>query len=315
MKSNFWALFKAEKGQMLPGVLVLLVVGSLLLVPALGYLSTNLKTETVLEENVKGLYAANAGIEHALYRVNTEWADWASLDSTWTIDDNLVENGMNVNVKATIPATFLGAEIQSKSPNPPDIHTDWLSVTSVVTNQTYSPGVWLYTLTFTLKNLASMNIGIVKMSLGFDEGVSYRLNSTSCDSQPAYSDNPSPTRGGGEPLLLVWSKGGGSKKIFDVPKDTSVNFTFQVFGPEPDSQFPGGIMYYDAVTPESASMGTLIGNSQFSYFLLTSTANAVSDNEQQARISTYIMTENLVNSSGTIIGVNRIHVMDWSLTP
>ncbi len=67
MKNWLCKTWNNQVGQVLPAVLAALVIGSLLIVPSLSYVSTSLKTGETVEKNVKGLYAADAGIEHALW--------------------------------------------------------------------------------------------------------------------------------------------------------------------------------------------------------------------------------------------------------
>ena len=56
-----------ERGQALPIVLALLVLGGLLVVPALSYAATTLNSGRIIEKGVNGLYAAEAGVEHVLW--------------------------------------------------------------------------------------------------------------------------------------------------------------------------------------------------------------------------------------------------------
>lgn len=59
-------IIKGEKGQALPIVLCFLLVGGLLIAPSLSYAATSLNAGEVIEKNLSGLYAADAGVEHAL---------------------------------------------------------------------------------------------------------------------------------------------------------------------------------------------------------------------------------------------------------
>jgi len=56
-----------EKGQVLPIVLALLALGGLTIVPALNYAATGLNSSRTIEKGVNGLYAAEAGVEDALW--------------------------------------------------------------------------------------------------------------------------------------------------------------------------------------------------------------------------------------------------------
>ena len=56
-----------EKGQALPIVLALLVLGGLTITPTLNYATTILNSSQIVEKGVKGIYAADAGVEDALW--------------------------------------------------------------------------------------------------------------------------------------------------------------------------------------------------------------------------------------------------------
>lgn len=53
--TGLWqSIMRGEKGQALPAVLILLILGGVLIVPALNYASTSLNAGQVVEENVRG---------------------------------------------------------------------------------------------------------------------------------------------------------------------------------------------------------------------------------------------------------------------
>ena len=66
-------LARDEKGYALILVLILLLLGSLLIPPLLGYMSTGLKTGLVYEKKTKELYAADAGIEEGVWRIKYDY--------------------------------------------------------------------------------------------------------------------------------------------------------------------------------------------------------------------------------------------------
>lgn len=66
-------LINGEKGQALIIVLVMMLFGSLILAPALSHVGTGLKAgEYVYEERMELLYAADAGVEDALWQLNNK---------------------------------------------------------------------------------------------------------------------------------------------------------------------------------------------------------------------------------------------------
>ena len=65
---RLWKQFlSSEKGQALPIVLALLALGGLTIAMSLNYTSTSLNSSRILQEKMKGVYAAGAGVEDALW--------------------------------------------------------------------------------------------------------------------------------------------------------------------------------------------------------------------------------------------------------
>ena len=60
-------LIRDERGQVLPLVLVLLLVGGLTITPALDHAATSLMACRTAEENVNGFFAADAGVQYAVW--------------------------------------------------------------------------------------------------------------------------------------------------------------------------------------------------------------------------------------------------------
>jgi len=71
MKTNMKRLIRDERGNVLTLVLILLVVGGLILTPLLGLMSTGLVSGTVYERKMDDYYAADGGVEDAIWRLQT----------------------------------------------------------------------------------------------------------------------------------------------------------------------------------------------------------------------------------------------------
>jgi hypothetical protein len=85
-----------RKGNVLILVLILLVVGALILTPLLGLMSTGLMSGQVYEKKTDELYAADAGVEDAIWRIQTDTLTWTNNSSgPW----QLPVNGKNVSVE------------------------------------------------------------------------------------------------------------------------------------------------------------------------------------------------------------------------
>ena len=101
-----------EKGQVLILVLILLLLGALIITPLLGYMSTGLKTGQVFEKKTDELYAADAGIEDAVWHIRY---DYLTGYSPYNYADNLTyglsEQVNGKDVIATIKNVWIPKDI------------------------------------------------------------------------------------------------------------------------------------------------------------------------------------------------------------
>jgi len=67
MKAFTKRVLQNEKGQILPSVLCLLVLGGFIVVPALNFAATNIEGCNTIEKSVNGVFAADAGVEYAYW--------------------------------------------------------------------------------------------------------------------------------------------------------------------------------------------------------------------------------------------------------
>jgi len=94
-----------ENGKVLIMVLILLLVGGLILTPMLGLMQTGLIAGQVYERKTAELYAADAGVEDAIWRIQNDKADFdeAGYYSYPDLEDGVAElwlmNGKSVDVK------------------------------------------------------------------------------------------------------------------------------------------------------------------------------------------------------------------------
>ena len=62
-------IHKTESGQALILALIFLLVGAIMLPPLLGFMTTGLKAGELYEEKMDEVYAADAGVEDAVYKM------------------------------------------------------------------------------------------------------------------------------------------------------------------------------------------------------------------------------------------------------
>jgi hypothetical protein len=125
---------KDERGQALMLVLILLLLGSLIIAPMLAHISTGLKVgEEVYEEKMYRLYAADSGVEDALWEIKNEQlstlpgfgsydqykysAYSTSYNWQYNPEDIYAENVNDKNVTVTMENVWMPKDIPAPSPS------------------------------------------------------------------------------------------------------------------------------------------------------------------------------------------------------
>jgi hypothetical protein len=88
---------KDESGQALAMALIMLVLGGLLVVPTLSFMTTNLNANRTVNTKTSAIYAADAGIQDALWKLGNDIDPFPGGISSYDLAETL--NGMTVTVK------------------------------------------------------------------------------------------------------------------------------------------------------------------------------------------------------------------------
>ena len=129
-------MISSEKGQALPMVLALLVLGGLTIAPSLSYAGTSLNAGRILEESVRGVYAADAGVEDAL------WSLENGIPPPLQLLENINQMEVAIQTEDKGPYTlYLGELIE------PGGHSDYLDISG---NITWDEGAAAYKYTITV---------------------------------------------------------------------------------------------------------------------------------------------------------------------
>jgi hypothetical protein len=113
-----------EKGQALVLTLLLLLIGSLIVAPTLGLMGTGIKSGRVYEQKDDEIYAADAGVEDAMWRIRNDTLnatlssrnyDQYDYSTTYSYPYNLFLNGKNVAVNIT--NVWIPKDISTPSPS------------------------------------------------------------------------------------------------------------------------------------------------------------------------------------------------------
>ena len=200
-------LRKEEEGVALLVTLVMMAVGSLLIVPTLNYVSTSIRTGEIFEEKLEALYAADAGVEDALWRmVNDE-------PSFFPYSYELTDiNGMTVSVIIDAVTTIAGQEIGVSG-----VHDDFLIITK---SAVYNDGIYDYTLTLTNGGVGNVKVEMILIDL--PPGLDYVWDSTGGD---LYNDNPTIIGNSSTGITIFWEF---IPPYPTIPEDSTRIHTFQL---------------------------------------------------------------------------------------
>ncbi|MBI2854854.1 MAG: hypothetical protein HYX87_08055 [Chloroflexi bacterium] len=161
-------IVKGNEGQIFPLVLILLLVGGLVVVPGLSYASTAINGGKITERNVKGLYAADSGVEHAI---------WKLKNSPPELFPHLYQltgiNGSTVDIRIDQMTQIYGLAIGS-----PGVHSDYLAVETSLVYDAPAQN-WLYTVTIINKDTSTIHLD--KVVVKIPEQFQYIPGTTSGD--------------------------------------------------------------------------------------------------------------------------------------
>ncbi len=193
MRRIWRQVLKGELGQALPITLALLVIGGLTIVPSLNLTFSSVKNSRVLEEGIKGTYAAEAGVEDAL------WSLANGVSPSSQLSDNI--NDMQVNIQIVDKGThtiYLGELIEMGG------HINYLDVTS---NITWDPGAnaYKYTITVTwVPESGEPTIHLEEVGARIPIDYSYQAWSSANFTENLSTDEPDETLDPQGAYLLNW---------------------------------------------------------------------------------------------------------------
>ena len=240
---------KREDGIALPAVLAMMALGSLLIVPSINYVATTLQAGEMVQEKFKGMLAADAGVEDALWKIENDTP--TSFPHSYQLTDI---NGMTVDIVIDEIDSLAGEEVGATGG-----HEDWLNTVRTVT---YDAGIYSYTVNMT--NNGSGNIKIVKILIDFPPEAEYVNGSTTGD---ITTDNPtingSPTTG----ITLIWEMSAPYPSI--APAETKQHL-FELSGPPGIEDIEG----HGFIEAQRDDIGTVWDSDSRPYSIIAQAKNA-----------------------------------------
>ncbi len=184
---------RCEGGQALPIVLALLLVGGLTVAGSLRYATTVLKGTEIVEEDIRGMYAAEAGVEQVI------WSITEGLPPPTELAESL--NHMDVTMVTGDPRAYtlyLGEMVQ------PGAHSDYVTVT---TDLVWDPveEAYKYTITVTWQSESGYPvIHLEEIGAKAPDGFSYKAGSAAGFGDNLSTEEPDETAAAGGGWMLNW---------------------------------------------------------------------------------------------------------------
>lgn len=225
-------LSKRESGQAFILVLILLLIGGLMLPPLLSLVSTGLKASQVYQQKTDELYAADAGVEYALWKIRNGTPPFSSYHITGI-------NGLSVDIDIDEADTIAGQPVGTGK-------HEWLIAT---VNVTYDAGDYTYTISV-LNITNETDVHIAKILIALPPGVDYVPDSTSSNLTQPLNDEPSVN---GSPMIGITPVWENETPQPIIPAGEIKHHCFKLSGP------PGieGIEGHGFVDTQPTAAGTV----------------------------------------------------------
>lgn len=272
-------LRSGEKGQALAIILCLLAIGSLTIAVNLNYATTSLKGSGIVNEDVKGIYAAGAGVENVL------WSLGKGSDPPAMLSQNI--NQMAVTMISANMGTkiFDLGQLTNYTGNKAGALSINGDLSPVVGNR------YRYTITVT-KNVTA-NLHLQEVGARIPVGYTYDDSATRNDSGTIGTGNPVQTLDSSGAWLLQFFWNGSNQ-----PTGDNFILAFDITG----TGSLGGAYSWTWANPTN-SYG-LYGEISGTWYQIKATAVRPTDNRTTARITTDIVKDNF----GTIT------IISWQIT-
>ena len=279
-------IIKGEKGQALPLVLSMLVVGGLLIAPSLSYAATSLNAGRIAEENVSGVCAADAGVEYAM------WCIKNSIEPPSQLPENV--NQMEVEIHTSEwwwhDYTLYYGELVWTGGH----HSDWLDVSGEMVEEAEA---YKYTITVIRQPEASGNIKLEEVGVRLPVGYSYQTGSAASFVDNLSTDEPDDTLDEYDAHMLNWDLPSPHPAVSEG--EPIATQTFYVTGEEGQS---GDYSWVVAHRNDIGIVGEVTGR----LHKLTATAIRPGDDETIATVAACVLEEE---------GAEMIHIISWLINP
>jgi len=274
MKRLWRQIIRSEQGQALPIVLAVMIIGGLMIAPALNHVSTSLNAGMIVEKNVKGIYAADAGVEGALWYLINE----LPFPSPHELPD---VNQMDVAIETDEIGTYslYDGELQKIGDHPQNF-PGYLAVDKEVWNEGGGTYKYIITVTWQAEPEGPALIHLEEVGVRLPVGYSYQSDSADIEGNLS-REEPDDTPDGAGAQMLNWEFPSPRPEVSEAAP--TANQTFYVTGtgwPE------GDYAWVDGLQPSVGQMGEVIGT----LYRITATAPIASPS---TTIEAYVLVSSM----------------------
>lgn len=274
----------SEKGMALPIVLCMLALGGLTIAGSLNYATTNLKSSQIIEESTKGIYAASAGMEHALWSLANEEVPLTQLSE----NISQMEVGIQILNEGTFTLYF-GELLEVSGP-----HFEWVDLFGGIEGEEGS--TCNFTITVVMIEAATGNINLLELGVMLPSGYDYVGGSAAGFEGNITGDEPSSTGenpNGAKWLKWLWNPGQGPQLSTGNRTQTQ---QFQISGA---GSLEGDYIWMRALDVDIGQIGEVTGTK----YRITSTATRPEDGKTTGVIE-----------AGVIVMNEKIEILSWQIS-
>ncbi len=262
-------IISGEEGQALPIVLALLVLGGLTIVPTLRHATTNLNSSRLIQQDLKAVYAADAGVEDAL------WSLENGIPPSSQLPGNI--NQMEVAMQSDNTgdySLYLGELIE------PGGHSDYIDVSGEMVWDE-GAGAYKYTITVTWQAApGTPPIKLKEIGARLPIGYSYQAGSAGGFPGNLSIDEPDEIIDGLGAYMLNWG--------FEPPRpeiSDDITIRTQIFYSTGAGSLEGDYTWVLAAEGDIGAVGEIVG----SFFEIEATATNPDTGETTAKIKVNVM--------------------------
>lgn len=271
-------LLKDERGQVLPLVLCLLAIGGLTIAVNLNYATTTLKGNGIVAEDVRGDYAASAGVEQTLWSLET------GNSTANATPENINQMAVTIQTASSGPYTLYLDTLVTPGGNSGYIHVSSSMVPAGGTTDNYTITVTTDPNGYNQKKLSE--IGAL-----LPPGYTYVANSAAGFPANVSTNNPTTGYEATGCQWLKWPLGG-----YSITKGATYTQKFRITGAGSTAAS------YAWVIGQSSDIGT-VGQITGTLATITATAKRQQDGKTAAKVV-----------ANAIVGGGGTYVFSWKIS-